>query len=238
MSDITRRTLQLRDDGHGFRYIDPPFNFNAPGVKAYPVEVTGWHLLEGIRKRFAWPSFEGRKVLDFGCGVRFARTIFNLDLPIALYAGVDISRDAIAWLRANVHDQRFRFEHLDARNAYYNPRGSDGLGSDALLRLGLANFDAACMMSVITHQTPKEARLTFQQLRAALRSGGLLYFTAFLDETGPDYWEQDASAPGHMSTYHPDALLKLLEETGWRCKAAYLKSTMQQTGLVCEAVNI
>ncbi len=225
----------LRNDGHVFRHVDPPFGFNAPHVSAYPVEVTGWHLLDGIRKRFGWSSFEGKRFLDFGCGVRFAKTIANLQVPIGLYAGVDVHREAISWLQANMPDDPFMFAHLNARNVYYNPEGSQTLGSDALTQIGLSGMDAACMISVITHQTPQEATLTFQQLRRAVATDGLLYFTAFIDEDGPYYWEQDASTPGHMSTYRPDVLIGLLEATGWRFEAAYEKSTMQQTAFVCQA---
>jgi 2-polyprenyl-3-methyl-5-hydroxy-6-metoxy-1,4-benzoquinol methylase len=81
-----------------FTYIDPPFNFNHPNVAQYPAEVTGNYLLQSLRRRLGWTSFQGKRLLDFGCGVRFSRTIVNLGIDIGFYCGVDINEQAIAWL--------------------------------------------------------------------------------------------------------------------------------------------
>ena len=57
---------------------DPPFNFNHPDVARYPAEVTGYYLIQSMRRA----SFEGKRLLDFGYGVRFSRTIVNLGVDI------------------------------------------------------------------------------------------------------------------------------------------------------------
>jgi SAM-dependent methyltransferase len=233
MANRSYQELLVADDA-AFRFCEPPFNFNAPGVSTYPVEVTGNHLLEGLRRRLGWISFADKRVLDFGCGVRFARTIYNLNIPFGLYAGVDVNRDAINWLQQNLRDSRFIFAHSEARNAYYNPAGSDLLGVDALVKLGLPAFDAACMFSVITHQAPQEARQIFGQLRQVVSDRGQLYFTAFTDHSVSYYVEKQPEAPGHMSTYHPDHLIELVEAAGWRVSRAYEKSDLQQTAFVCD----
>jgi hypothetical protein len=82
-----------------FSYIDPPFNFNHPNIAQYPPEVTGCHLLQSLCRRIGWTSFKGKRLLDFGCGVRFVRTIVNLGMDIGLYVGVDVDEKAIAWLQ-------------------------------------------------------------------------------------------------------------------------------------------
>jgi hypothetical protein len=64
-------------EGH-FAYVDPPFNFNHPDVAKYPPEVTGHFLLNSLCRRIGWSSLNGRRLLDFGCGVRFPRAIVNL----------------------------------------------------------------------------------------------------------------------------------------------------------------
>ena len=144
-------------EGH-FAYVAPPFNFNAPGVAKYPPEVTGHFLLNSLCRRIGWNSLSGRRLLDFGCGVRFVRAIVNLAINIDLYAGIDANREAISWLQSEVRDPRFRFEHLDMLNLKYQANGSSSVDEGALERLALADFDAACMFSVITHQRPKELR--------------------------------------------------------------------------------
>jgi SAM-dependent methyltransferase len=218
-----------------FRFIDPPFLFNAAEVAAYPAEVTGNYLLECLRRRFEWQSFADKKLLDLGCGVRFARTICNLGIPFGTYVGVDVKRKAIDWLNANLQDPRFLFKRFDARNAYYNPKGTSSHGADALVRLGVPTCDGASMFSVITHQSPDEAQKTFQQLRNAVANHGKLYFTAFTDETLAGYAERDQAAPGHMSTYPPQQLIELAESGGWRVTAVYEKDSLQQTAFVCVA---
>jgi hypothetical protein len=50
-----------------------------------------------MRRRLGWESLKGRSLPDFGCGVRFARTIHNLGLPLNRYIGVDVHAEAIAW---------------------------------------------------------------------------------------------------------------------------------------------
>lgn len=224
----------LSKDVPRFQFIDPPFNHNMAGVSAYPPEVTGWHLMTTIRRRLGWHGFEGRSLLDFGCGVRFARTIVNLDIEIGRYIGVDVAASSISWLREHAVYPRLEFHHVDVPNVRYNPQGSDS-DDYVLTRLGIANVDAACLMSVITHQNPAEARLTFRQIRRVSRDGGHLYLTFFPGETDEPYYEQEPNEPGHKSTYRQDFLVDLLSECGWRVEAAFPKSPFQQPALVCKA---
>ena len=89
------KSLLNTDAEPSFRFIDPPFNFNSSTVSKYGTEATGFHVLNSLCRRMGWTSLAGRKLLDFGCGVRFTRTIVNLGLDIGLYAGVDVNADAI-----------------------------------------------------------------------------------------------------------------------------------------------
>jgi hypothetical protein len=49
-------------------------------------------------------------------------------------------------------------------NLMYQANGSSSVDQGALQRLALADFDAACMFSVITHQLPKDSGLIFSML--------------------------------------------------------------------------
>ena len=226
------RALLRRDTRENFTYIDPPFNFNHPDVAKYPPEVTGLLLLNSFCRRVGWNSLSGRRLLDFGCGVRFARTIVNLGMDIDLYAGVDVNKEAISWLQSAISDPRFRFEHLDMFNPMYRASGLRSVDVGALQR-SLTDFDAACMFSVITHQAPEESSLIFSMLHRCVKPGGSLYFTAFVDEASDGYVELDSSQPRHLSTYGPDFLIELVRNAGWIPEATYLKSPMQQAAFVC-----
>jgi SAM-dependent methyltransferase len=216
-----------------FRFIDPPFLLNAANVAVYPREISGFHLLESLRKRLGWTSFADRTLVDLGCGERFARTICNLGLPFGRYVGVDVNRELIAWFRANLDDARFTFVHFDVQNGYYNPAGSAAPGQDALAALDLPACDAVCMFSVITHQNPDEARLTFRQARRVVKNDGQMYFTASTDDTISTFSESDSGQPGALTHYNPAMLLDLVESSGWRVTAVHPRSPFQLTAFVC-----
>lgn len=220
------------EDVTQFSYIDPPFNFNHPDVVRYPPEVSGHYLMQSLRRRLGWTSFKGKRLLDFGCGVRFSRTIVNLGIDIGLYCGVDVNAQSIAWLKANVHDPRLRFEHLDMYNPVYNAAGVEA-DDHTLERLGLSEFDAVCMFSVITHQAPQQASEIFSMLYPCVSMEGKMYFTAFVDQSADKYIERDPAAPGHLSTYSPECMLEVLESSGWVPLDVFPASPFQQTVFVC-----
>jgi hypothetical protein len=104
-----------------FRFIVPPFNFNHSNVAEYPPEVTGNYLLKSMAYRLGWAGLANRRLLDFGCGVRFARAIENLELDC--YAGIDVNAEGIRWLQEHLPEPKFRFAHLNGQNSMYNPGG-------------------------------------------------------------------------------------------------------------------
>jgi hypothetical protein len=214
-----------------FQYIDPPFNFNAPNVAKYPAEVSGHYLLKCMAARLAWRNFENRRLYDFGCGVRFARTIANLDLDFDRYAGIDVDAEAIRWLQEHLPEPKFRFAHFDAQHSTYQPGGKP-IGEYTALPFAAERFDAVCMFSVITHQAPSEAAKIFSLIRRSIVTEHL-YFTAFIDESVDGYVEADPAKPLHLSTYNPALMRSLLGESGWRIERVYEPSLFQQTAFVC-----
>lgn len=233
---IDFQSLVVEEDIRPFAPIDPPFNFNAPNVSAHAPEVTGGYILNAVLARLGWESYAQKTVLDFGCGVRIARTIHNLNMAFGLYIGVDVNAEAIAWLRETLVGPQFRFERLNAQNAMYNP-GGEILGDDALEKLGLPLCDAATMFSVITHQSPDETALTFRQIHRVVKPGGFLYFTAFIDDSVDGYRERTPDSPGLHSTYHPDLLIALSEKAGWRVRSIHpQRNTMQQPVFICARI--
>jgi len=229
LSGLLRTEPKAQTD---FTFIDPPFSRNHPNVSTYPAEVTGRFILASMCRRLGWPSLKDRKLLDFGCGVRMTQTIVNLGMDVGLYAGVDTDRGVVDWLRQTVADDRFRFEHINMRNPMYN---SEGImpAANALTDLGLRDFGAMCMFSVITHNAPDEAAAIFSMAREAVANDGRLYFTAFIDESLDGYAEGDPANPRLLSTYAPALLIEVLNDCGWLVSDVYPSTPFQQTVFLC-----
>jgi SAM-dependent methyltransferase len=214
-----------------FRYIDPPFKFNAANVAKYPEEVTGNYLLKRMAERLAWKDFHNRRVYDLGCGVRFARAIANLELDFNCYVGIDVNTEAIRWLEENLSEPKFRFAHFDAQNSMYNPEGKPMREYGALPFAG-ESFDVVTMFSVITHQLPSDAAEIFALIRKSLATE-YLYFTASIDKSADDYIEGDPANPLLLSTYNPGLMTRILRKAGWRIERIYEPSPFQLTAFVC-----
>jgi SAM-dependent methyltransferase len=181
--------------------------------------------------RLGWAGLANRRLLDFGCGVRFARAIANLDLDLDCYAGIDVNAESICWLQEHLPGPKFRFAHFNAQNSMYNPGGKP-LSEHATLPFGGERFDAVCMFSVITHQAPDEAMAIFSLIRNSITTGHL-YFTAFVDDKVDSYVEADSVNPRHLSTYSQSLMRSLLNEAAWSVERIYEPSFGQQTAFVC-----
>jgi SAM-dependent methyltransferase len=138
-------------------------------------------LIDHMSAHLGVRDLEGLDVLDFGCGVRFAQAIVNRRLPIRRYVGVDVYREMLEFLAANITDPRLEFAHLDAHNALYNTTGRPL--DDVAATLAIAGeFDVLCMFSVVTHLAPHDYVSVLRLLRRFVRPGGHLFFTLFIDE--------------------------------------------------------
>lgn len=155
-------------------------------------------------------SYADKKILDFGCGVRFSQALINTNFPVGRYVGVDVSGPMIDFLQNAVRDDRISYVFVDAYHPMYNPSGSfNSLSLE--LPLAQSDFDIACMFSVITHQTPEDSRRIFSLLRRYIRKDGHLFFTCFLDESITDYEDRSPERNGGRCFYNPGFLTELVE---------------------------
>lgn len=178
-------------------------------------EQSGVWLLEWMRLQLGFESYADKKVLDFGCGVRFTQAIINTDFPIGHYCGVDVSRPMIEFLQQNVRDGRLAYHHLDAYHPMYNPGGCP-LTPDSALPFAERDFDIACMFSVITHQYPDDSRSIFTMLRRHINAHGYLFFSCFLDDAISTFEDRSQGRNGGKCFYNPDFLTELVKSCGWR----------------------
>jgi SAM-dependent methyltransferase len=204
------------------------FNKNAPDVRAEGSQgETETLLIEYMCQRLAVPNLGQFDVLDFSCGCRFADTIVNNRLPIGSYTGIDVDREMIDFLAANVADPRLAFRHWNAHNPFYNPAGFPFTRETSLP--SEQAFDLVCMFSVITHQLPEDAEALFHVFRRYIRPRGRMFFSARIDDMPDDYRELDPQPAGH-SAYSWGFLCRLLERSGWRVLSTAGKSPRAANG--------
>jgi SAM-dependent methyltransferase len=192
------------------------FNKNESGVRARGTPAyTGGMLIEYMCRRIGIADLGQRRVLDLGCGCRFAEALTNLSLPIGYYFGIDLDREMIDWLSGHITDPRLRFQWWDARNPSYNPLGQP-LSDFAALPVDGQTFDIACMFSVITHQLPDDAERLLRLLRLCILPTGHLFFSATLESIAEGYRELVPDHPTAHSAYSADHMLAIIDRAGWR----------------------
>jgi SAM-dependent methyltransferase len=178
-------------------------------------EQSGVWLLERMRRQIDFESYADKKLLDFGCGVRFTQAIINSQFSIGRYFGVDVFCPMIKFLQKSVHDRRFAYYFLDAYHPLYNPRGKL-LSPDFTLPTADKDFDIVCMFSVITHQYPLDCKNIFSMLRRHTSDDGHLFFTCFLDDAITTFEDRSPGRNGGRCFYNPEFLTSMVESCGWR----------------------
>lgn len=195
---------------------------NSPTVSVFGYEETGLALIRLATERLGLDTLAHSDVLDIGCGVRFTQTIVNRDVPIKSYTGIEVYRPVVDFMREHVEplDARFRFAHWDVSHGFYNAESTRLLTDEAALPL-TGPFDVIWLFSVFTHLDAGDARAMLTLMRRAIRPGGQLLFTAFIDADLDGCESRGPLHPLHMVFYGPRTLERLIEETGWEMRSFY-----------------
>jgi SAM-dependent methyltransferase len=160
--------------------VPPRFRKTATTNKEQPVESALW-LLRHMCEHLGLDDLGETELLDYGCGVKFTEAFINYSLPVKRYVGIDVDREMIEFLRANVQNARFEYFHVDAHNELYNPDG-DVLAEETKLPIDGRNFDLVCLFSVFTHLAPHDYSTVLKLMRRYVKPGGRLFYTLFVDE--------------------------------------------------------
>ena len=196
--------------------VPPKFNRNSRNVTSLMTpEESGYWLLERMRQRIGFDSYAEKKLLDFGCGVRFSQAIINRKVSVGRYVGVDNYYPLIKFLWRKVRDDRFEYVFFDVHHAIYNPGGIK-LSTDSILPVAMNEFDVVCMFSVITHQDPNQSQNILSILRRHVALDGHLFFTCFLDNSIATFEDRSPERNGGRCFYNPTFLTQLVESCGWR----------------------
>ena len=138
-------------------------------------------LLELAGRCCEVPDLRDLSVLDVGCGTKVTKALLEADVPLTRYAGVDVNRDVVEFLRTNVTDTRFTFEHIDVQNDLYNPGGTP-LSDRQELPVGDTSFDVIWLFSVFTHLAPYDFHAMLRLLRKYAADDCRLIFSLYVNE--------------------------------------------------------
>jgi 2-polyprenyl-3-methyl-5-hydroxy-6-metoxy-1,4-benzoquinol methylase len=136
-------------------------------------------------------DFEGKRILDFGCGSGSSTMVLARMFPGSEIVGVELSPE---YLR--IAEERLRFYGYDNVRFLRSPAGTampDGLGQ----------FDFVVMSAVYEHLLPDERRTVMPQLWAHLKIGGCL----LLNQTPHRFFPFESHTTGlPLINYLPDRL--------------------------------
>jgi SAM-dependent methyltransferase len=182
---MTQENMVVHDPetAHATTYAKYPVYFEVPPLPDQSLlDTVGAGTLENFYfVGEAWAQVlhhrlpAGGTVLDIGCGCgRTARFLLLRD--DIRYVGFDIFKPAIDWCTRHLAPfakGRFRFEHLDAYSAHYNPRGRIQ-STQVRFPAADASIDVAFAASLFTHLLEPDAAHYLRESARCLKPGGVL----------------------------------------------------------------
>lgn len=214
----------------------------------------GRDLLAYLCQALGLQDLAASRILDMGCGTKFTQAILNYDIAVGEYIGIDVYREMIDFLAAEVKDPRLSYHHVDTHNEMYNPQGKP-LSDDTRLPVQEQSCDIICLFSVFTHLAPHDFHRMLKLMRRYIREDGRLLFTLYLNEVtgnGHGLVEQIAMEQGESwrpgdepfldafpgkplqwALYSRDHALELLAETGWEVQELCLPNALAQHHFIC-----
>jgi SAM-dependent methyltransferase len=136
-------------------------------------------------------KFQGRRLLDFGCGSGSSSAVLARLLPETEIVGVELNPDLLKLAAA-------RMAHRGVRNVRF-----EASPSGTRLPENLGSFDFILFSAVYEHLLPKERDDLMPMVWRALRPGGVL----FINQTPHRYFPIDTHSSGlPLVNYLPDSL--------------------------------
>ena len=168
------------------------------------------------------PLSQKTSILDFGCGQgRLAIGLLLCCSDLGSYTGIDTDLDAINWSKRWIQKKHtnYSFIHVEAHNALYNPTASHRPN----LPVSDNTFDVIFLNSVFSHMLSDDVSFYLNQLNQGLKSGGIIYLTAFIEEDVPEvmenppgYLNKVSTLPLHRVRYNKKFFLDLMAKSGYK----------------------
>ncbi|HUR97985.1 MAG TPA: methyltransferase [Pyrinomonadaceae bacterium] len=149
------------------------------------------HFENEMRAYFDFETFEGKRILDFGCGSGASTMCLAKLFPRSDITGVELESDLLKVARG-------RLDHYNFKNVRFlhSPSGTE-------LPEELGRFDLVVLSAVYEHLLPRERSIVLPQIWSLLNEGGVL----FLNQTPHRYFPIElhtTSLP--FINYLPDSL--------------------------------
>ena len=140
------------------------------------------------------PAFEGKRILDFGCGSGASTAILGRMFPKSRIVGLEMNAALLEIAQARA--THYKLENVTFQRSADPSRIPDGLGE----------FDFVLLSAVFEHLLPQERRTLLPMLWSLLKPGGVL----FINQTPYRYFPVETHTTGlPLINYLPDRLAHL-----------------------------
>ncbi len=129
------------------------------------------HLEKEMRAYFRFEDFDGRRILDFGCGSGASTMLLAKMFPSSEIVGIELESDLVRIARWR--KQHYKFENVRILESPIGTEIPESLGS----------FDLIVLSAVYEHLLPNERKVILPKLWSMLNPNGIL----FLNQT-PHRW--------------------------------------------------
>jgi 2-polyprenyl-3-methyl-5-hydroxy-6-metoxy-1,4-benzoquinol methylase len=126
----------------------------------------------GLLSYVSASAFEGKRILDFGCGSGASTSVLARMFPESHIVGTELSKEFLAVAR-----QRLQYYGLSNVNLSHSPSGTD-------LQEGIGAFDFIILSAVFEHLLPQEREILVPKLWSVLKEDGYL----FINQTPNRLW--------------------------------------------------
>ena len=167
--------------------------------------------------------FDGKTMLDVGCGNKQAEAIVKYGVGLDRYVGLDVSERLIEALNAAAEGTVLAFHHLDVLNAMYSKPDRPPMSAGTVLPVGEETFDILHAWGLFAHVDANDLEAYFRVLRRHVKPDGRFVFTLYLTPEVETVRYTDPERPMFRVLFGPAFVDGLLKAAGWRVERVFTR---------------
>ena len=169
--------------------------------------------------------FDGKTVLDVGCGHKQAEAIVKYAVPVKRYVGIDSYAPLMQVLARQAEESVCEFHHVDAFNQRYSPTGKP-MDLNTVLPIAETGFDLIHAWSLFSHLKGPETEAYFTLLRRYTHARTTFFFTIFLSPGTQTWRDSVPDQPLLRVLYGPEYLDQMLRSAGWGVERVFVRDAI------------